>query len=259
MRKIVGIVAGVLLAVAPAAAAGMAEPGPLAATGLVGVVQAVPDATVAVTIDGRTVTDSAAAGEVLGPYPMTQGRHRVDFTGAGDVSVQTSVQVGPGSNQDVVLHRPATVGGAAVVNTYETPIDPIGPGKSRVLVAHTATVAPADVQVDGTVVFENIANGEFAIADVPAGRHVVALFPTGDTDTPILGPLDVDLTPGTVTMVYAVGNPEDSSMDLVVHTEALAPDGSVVPASIDTGSAGFARWLPVRQFGPRGRVQVVVR
>ena len=89
-----------------------------------------------------------------------------------------------------MLHLPASVGGAAVVTSYRTPVDPIGPGKARVLVAHTATVAPADVRVDGKVVFTNIANGEFATADVPAGKHVVALLPTGQTTDPILGPLD---------------------------------------------------------------------
>ena len=53
-----------------------------------------------------------------------------------------------------MLHLPASVGGDAVVTAYPTPVEPIGPGKARVLVAHTATVAPADVQVDGKVVFE---------------------------------------------------------------------------------------------------------
>ena len=71
------------------------------------------------------------------------------------------------------------------------------------------------------VVFENVANGEFATADVPAGEHVVALFPTGETSDPILGPLTVDLAPRSLTMVYAVGNPETDSMDLVAHTAEL--------------------------------------
>ena len=125
-----------------------------------------------------------------------------------------------------MLHLPASVGGAAVVTSYSTPAEPIGPDKARVLVAHTATVAPADVKVDGKVVFTNIANGEFATADVPAGEHVVALLPTGQDTDPILGPLTVTLEPQTVTMVYAMGNPDDDSMSLVAHSAQLAADGT---------------------------------
>ena len=94
------------------------------------------------------------------------------------MSVSSRVEVASGTTQDVVVHLPAEVGGDAVVSRYPTPLDPIGPQKARVLVAHTATVAPADVRVDGQVVFTNIANGEYATADVPAGDHVVALLAT---------------------------------------------------------------------------------
>ena len=95
----------------------------------------------------------------------------------------TRLNVKSGSNTDVVLHQPASVNGDPVVSTYHTPLSPIGPEKARVLLAHTATVAPADVRVDGKVVFTNIANGEYADADVPAGAHRVALLPTGTTTT----------------------------------------------------------------------------
>jgi hypothetical protein len=122
-----------------------------------------------------------------------------------------------------------------------------------VLVAHTATVAPADVRVDGQVVFTNIANGEFATADVPAGKHVVALLPTGQTSDPLLGPLTVNITAGTATMVYAIGNPDAGGMDLVAHSLPVRPDGSVVPQSIDTGSAGLVRRWMVTPFGGAGR------
>jgi hypothetical protein len=148
-----------------------------------------------------------------------------------------------------VLHLPASVGGDALVTTYPAPVKPIGPGKARVLVAHTANVAPADIQVDGQVVFTNVANGEFATADLPAGEHVVALFPTGETSDPILGPLTVDLAARSLTMVYAVGNPETDSMDLVAHTAELAADGTLVPRMINTGSAGLAADVRVVAFG----------
>ena len=199
-------------------------------------------------IDGEAVGSGVASGEVLGPYPMSAGEHRVDFSGAGGDQAAT-VTVTAGSNQDVVLHLPSSVNGAALVTTYPAPQEPIGPGKARVLVAHTATVAPADIQVDGEVVFENVANGEFATADVPAGEHVVALFPTGETTDPILGPLTVDLAASSLTMVYAVGNPETDTMDLVAHAGDLAADGTLVPSQIDTGSAGLASDVRVLPFG----------
>jgi hypothetical protein len=233
---------------APAPSAPAAAPA-AAAAGHVAIVQAVPGASVEVTIDGKAVESGVAAGDVLGPYPLSAGEHQVDFSEPGGLSTATTVDVKAGSNQDLVLHLPASVGGAALVTSYSTPDGPIGPDKARVLVAHTATVAPADVKVDGTVVFTNIANGEFATADVPAGEHVVALLPTGQETDPILGPLTVTLEPQTVTMVYAMGNPDDDSMSLVAHSADLAADGSVVPSSIGTGSAGLAADVSVTPFG----------
>ena len=177
---------------APAPAAPSAQSASAAAAGHVAIVQAVPGASVDVAIDGENVESGVAAGEVLGPYPLSPGSHQVDFTGSDGLEQVATLEVEAGSNQDLVLHLPASVGGAAVVTSYSTPEEPIGPDKARVLVAHTATVAPADVKVDGKVVFANIANGEFATADVPAGEHVVALLPTGQDTDPILGPLTVD-------------------------------------------------------------------
>lgn len=210
------------------------------ARGQVAVVQAVPGADVDVRVDGRTVESGVGVGTVVGPLPLAAGRHRLAFTGVpGGRTLETTVEVGDRSSHDVVLHRPAAVDGPLVVTTYATPDAPVGPGKARLLLAHTATVAPADVAFDGKVVFRNIANGEFADADVPAGSHQVELLPTGSTRDPILGPLSVDLAPRTATMVYAVGNPRARSMDVVTHTVGLAADGSVVPQGIDTGSAGL--------------------
>ena len=245
-------VAALLLCLASAPAALAAGPGaaPAAAPGEVTVVQALPGDDVDVVIDGKQVHTKAAVGQVVGPFELAAGAHEVTFTdSSGTLSVRSTLAVKPGSSSDVVLHRPAAPSGAPVVNSYTTPTDPIGPGKARVLVAHTATVAPADVQVDGKTVFTNIANGEYATADVPAGTHVVELLPTGAVTNPILGPLDLTVKEGTVTMVYAVGRPRNGSMDVILHSATLRPDGSVVPDTIRTGSAGFAAGVLVRPFG----------
>jgi hypothetical protein len=221
-----------------------------AQTGAVQIIQAVPEASVSVTVDGRQVKTGVGEGTILGPYAMSSGRHAVKFVDAsGGVSTSVSVTVKPGSSNDVVLHSPAAVDGKPVVNVYSTPRKPLGPGKARVLVAHTATVAPADVSVDGKVVFTNIANGEFAEADVPAGSHRVELLPTGQKSNPILGPLDVKLAARTVTMVYAVGRPSNGSMKVIAHAAPITSDGTVQPAAIKTGSAGLAATATVSTFG----------
>jgi hypothetical protein len=222
------------LALMPAGS-GTAAPKPA----LVTVVQAVPGATVDVRIDGRTVASGAAVGDVLGPFELAPGDHDVSF-GGDDVAVDSSLTLEAGAASDVVLHLPADVGGDPVVHSYAAPTGAIGPDKARVLLAHTATVAPADVEVDGETVFTNIANGEYADADVPAGTIEVSLLPSGTTEDPILGPLDVALEAETLSMIYAYGNPRDGSMNVIAHTEDLSPDGSVRPSRIDTGTAGLA-------------------
>ncbi len=166
--------------------------------------------------------------------------------------MESTLDVAPGDISDVVLHLPAEVGGAPVVHSYLAPTGAIGPGKARVMLAHTATVAPADVQVDGETVFTNIANGEFADADVPQGTIEVALLPSGSAGDPILGPLDVSLEASTLSMIYAYGNPRDGSMNVIAHTAELAPDGSVRPSRIDTGSAGLVTGQVTEIGGSRG-------
>jgi Domain of unknown function (DUF4397) len=249
MKK--SMTAGLLSVVAfagTAALAPTAEAARPAVAGLV-VVQAVPGEVLDVAIDGRTVRRASEVGSVLGPFSVPAGHHQVTFRDAqGGMLLATGVDLEAGSRQDLVVHLPADVGGVPVANLYRTPTASIGADKARVLIAHTATVAPADVRVDGTVVFRNIANGEFAVADVPAGSHVAELLPTGLTGRPILGPLKVTLPAETATMVYAIGDPTSQSMRIVAHSVSLAASGVEAPRAINTGRAGLAADIEVVPF-----------
>jgi hypothetical protein len=218
--------------------------------GKVAIVQAVPKLSLTVTVDGEQVQQNVAGGTIVGPIDLAEGTHEVTFTDGTD-EISSTVDVAAGESSDVVVHRPAEVGGTPVVSVYPTPDDPIDSGKARVLLAHTATTAPADVVVDGQTVFTNIANGEFAQADVAAGHHEVSLLPAGVTGTPILGPLDVTLEEGTITAVYAVGNPRDGSMNVIVRTTGGTESGAEAPSGIDTGSAGLVGRVRVWTFTGR--------
>ncbi len=221
------------------------------ASGKVFVVQAVPDKTVTISVDGRELKGAVEVGDVVGPLSLREGEHDLVLT-SDEWSVTTTVQVRAGKVHDLVLHSPASRQGDPVVSTYTVPTKPIGPRKARVVLAHTATAPPADVRVDQQTVFTNIANGEYAEADVSAGSHKVALLPSGSTRGAFLGPLDVTLQNKTVTMVYAVGSPKDNSMRVVSHSAALASNGALRPSVIDTGSeAGLARRVAVSLFDAR--------
>jgi hypothetical protein len=245
--------------VATVSFAGNAQPGARtaapqrAAVGQVALIQAVPTVRLDVSVDGEPVQSGAAQGDVI-PVELAEGSHEVTFSD-GSQDIAATVDVVAGQSSDVVVHRPAEVGGQPVVSVYATDTEPVGPGKARVLLAHTATTAPADVVVDGETVFTNIANGEYAEADVAAGAHEVSLLPAGVKGQPILGPLDVDLAAGTTTHVYAVGNPQNGSMDVIVRT--IGDDGSATqpqdqaPTGIDTGSAGLVDRVRVWTFSGR--------
>ena len=137
-----------------------------------------------------------------------------------------------------------------MVTSFPTPNRPIRAGWARILVAATASLVPADVRIDDRVVFANIANGESATMDVPAGPHQVALVPAGQSAPAVLGPLKVDAAAGTVTMVYAAGGPSAGALRAIVHTLALGKGGGAAPGSVHTGTVGLARDLPIREFGP---------
>ncbi len=240
------LVSAVILAAAAVStvAAASPAPGPLAAAGQLFVVQAVPGTTYTVSVDGQEESAKAEVGAVLGPFDLDAGKHDVRFEPGKGEPMTATVEVKKGASADLVLHLPADTGGDPVADVYRASPKPVAPDTARVLVAHTATVPPADVLVDGTVVFEDIANGEFAVADVPDGKHSAALVPAGSAGDPILGPLDVDLPAGTVTMVYAVGTPTDGSMNVISHQEAIATKDSAQLREISTGSAGLVRRIP---------------
>ncbi|WP_165807138.1 DUF4397 domain-containing protein [Nocardioides currus] len=241
--------ASVLCLAPPSVASGPASGAPAKKDpGRVTVIQAVPGSVVDVKIDGKSVAEGSEVGSVLGPFPLKPGEHTVSFRDEGSMKVVSELQVASGSSTDLVLHLPADPGGDPVVHSYAEPTGAIGPAKARVVLAHTATVAPADVRVNGQTVFTNIANGEFAEAELPAGSNEVALLPTGETSDPILGPVDVSLDSSTLSMIYAYGNPSDGSMNVISHTVELSDDGTTQPTTIDTGSAGLAAGAEVTTF-----------
>ncbi len=211
------------------------------------IVQALPGDVVSIEVDGDEPTTGVATKDIVGPLELAPGQHELSVQSEGDDDwmLETTIQVAAGRTVDVVVHRPAAPDGDPVVTVYRLPLEPVAPDKGRLLLAHTATVPPADVRVDGAVAFANIANGEFVDAEVPTGEHSAEIVPTGRSGPALLGPLPVEITPKTLLSVYAIGRPEDNSMDVIVHQLPVSQRGSVSPDDIETGSAGLVAGVPV--------------
>jgi len=230
----VAAIAGIslLAPVAPAASATQT-----AQVSKVYIIQGVPAATVKVSVDGKTVGAAVKTKDIIGPLTIARGSHEVSFE-TDDWGVSTSVDITKVST-DVVLHWPADSTDEPEATVFENDVDPVAANKARLTVAHTAVVPPADILADGAVLFSNIANGEFVTADVPAATYTVAVVPTGQKKDPLLGPLDLPVKAGQLTRVFAIGEPENGSMDAVVQVLPVGKAGSPAPGSVDAGAAGL--------------------
>ncbi len=84
---------------------------------------------------------------------------------------------------------------------------------------------PVDVYANGTKLATNISYGGFTeYMPVPAGRYNVRVFPVGQTLNPVIN-TDVDIAPGTIITVAAVGRLADIELLPVHDPVILIPPG----------------------------------
>lgn len=193
------------------------------------------DLAVDVTLDGESVV-TLQPKAIHGPIAVSAGEHTVEFRSA-DWAAEATVTLDAPS-QDVVVHRPAAATDDPTVTVFDNDVSPVAADRARITVAHTAVVPPADVRVAGKVLFANIANGEFVTAEVPEDTYAVDIVPTGGS-TPLFGPVDLAVTAGALNRVFAIGQPEDGSMDAIIQVLPLRTTNVHPPADVDAGEAGL--------------------
>ncbi|WP_084077375.1 DUF4397 domain-containing protein [Demequina sp. NBRC 110057] len=233
---IAGAAAGTLLAAgfaAPALAVddGMAE---------VSVLHGIPDTPVDVYVDGTNTIDDFQPGDLAGPLELAPGTYEVALT-ATDAADDSEPVLGPveltveeGMSYTAVAHLDAD--GNPTVTPFENDLSETAAGEGRLTVRHTAAAPAVDVWADGEVLFENLANPDEVMGDVPAATYEAAVSLTGETD-PVLGPTDVEIQAGVNTIVYAWGSAEDGTLDLAVQTVDVH---SAAPSEVQAGSYGYA-------------------
>ncbi|MBA8795658.1 hypothetical protein FHX74_003294 [Friedmanniella endophytica] len=202
-------------------------------------VQGLPGDKISFTVNGKTLASDVAGAQVVGPFSVSAGKVTFGFGWDGKQQLTRTMEVKAGSNSDVVLHLPAQ-GSGETVTTFRNDLAAVPQGKANLTVAHVAAVPAADIQVDGKVLFANVANGESLNLTVPAETYSVKIVPTGKDSPVILGPLKLSVKAGSLNRVYAFGRPSDKTMNVAVHTIAVRNSGSSAPNRVPTGSGGLA-------------------
>ncbi len=133
------------------------------------VVQGLPGKSVDVAVDGKSVVKNVKTAAVAGPFKIKAGSRKVTFSDGGDVLADRMFTVKAGSSWDVVVHLPASTSDDPVVTVFRNDLDQVPNGKASLVVAHTASVPPADIRVDGKVLFEQHRQRRVAAADRSGG------------------------------------------------------------------------------------------
>lgn len=224
--------------------AGLLGAGPAAAadTGAVYVVHGIPDTPVDVYVDGTLALDNFAPLTVEGPIDLPAGDHEVAVTAAdaADASsplLTATATVPAGGNVSLVAHLDAA--GDPTITPFANDVAAIPAGQARVVVRHTAAAPAVDVRAGGTVVLPGVTNGQQGALVVPAGT-VSADVTLAGTDTVVIGPADVALAEGTVTVVHAVGSAEAGNLSLVSFVISGVSGMSSAPGGVPAGSGPAA-------------------
>ncbi|HEX6968761.1 MAG TPA: DUF4397 domain-containing protein [Micromonosporaceae bacterium] len=219
-----------------------------AAASQVYVVHGIPGQPVDVYVNGQKTLDNFQPGTVAGPLSLDEGTYDLALTQPGEpvgnaIVTADDVQVPGGQNLSIVAHL--TEDGQPTITPYVNDVTPVPAGQARVIVRHDAAAPAVDVRANGAVVFSNLTNPDEAKTNVPAGT-ITADVTLAGTDNVVIGPQQVDLAEGTVTIVYAIGSAQDGTLSLIAQTltgTASAPTG--VPAGNGghaADNAGPATW-----------------
>ena len=204
------------------------------------IVQGLPGRNLDVAVDGKSVAKGLKSAEVGGPYTVKAGERKITFSDDGKVVLERTFSVKSKSSWDVVVHLPESAEDKPAVTVFRNDVAPVPRGKASLVVAHTATVPPADIRVNDQVLFENIGNGESLKLTVPVATYEVAIVPTGETKPVVLGPLELTVKGGAVNRVYAIGDPGKKTMNVAVHVIPTGSSGSGQPSDVNTGFGGEA-------------------
>ncbi len=227
------------LAAAAFATLGFAAPASAADEASLSVLHAIPDTPVDVYVNGELTIDDFQPGALAGPLALPAGDYQVALT-APDAADASAPVLGPitltlAANTSYTAVAHLDEAGAPAANLFTNDTSQTAPGEGRLTVRHVAAAPAVDILAGGSPVATGLTNPNEATLNLPAGTVSAAVALAGTTD-PVLGPTDVNVAEGTLTIVYAWGSAADANLALAVQTiDGLHAD----PNGVNTGSAGL--------------------
>ncbi len=204
------------------------------------VLHGIPDTPVDVYVNGELTLDDFQPGDLAGPLDLPAGDYEVALT-APDAADDSAPVLGPitltleaNTSYTAVAHLDAD--GEATAKLFTNDISTTDAGQGRLTVRHVAAAPAVDILAGGEAVVSGLENPDEASLDLAAGTVSAAVALAGTTD-PVIGPADVTIEEGVLTIVYAWGSAEDANLALAVQTVSglhSNPDG------VNTGEAGLA-------------------
>ena len=239
-RRMLAIGAATALALSGLALSGPALPAHAAEQAQLSVLHGVPDLTVDVWVDGERTLNDFEPGTLAGPLKLDAGTYSVAIT-AADADDDSDPAIGPvdlelesGGNYTAVAHLKEN--GDPTATLFSNDTSQTDAGQGRLTVRHVAAAPAVDVLAGGEPVVENLSNPDEASLDLDAGTIEAAVAATGTTD-PVIGPADVTVEEGVLTIAYAWGSLEDDNLELATQTISGLHSG---PGGVHGGEAGLA-------------------
>ena len=173
------------------------------------VVHGIPNTPVDVYVNGTDVLPDFKFGTVSPALSLPAGTYdvAVDAAGTSTTLLKATETLTADENATIVANLDAW--GNPTLTVFANPTTPAPAGDAWVLVRHTAEAPAVDVYAGSTKVVTDLTNPNSAgPLAVPAGTvpFSVDVNPSTSAATPVIGPVNLALTPGHVYIAYAIGS-----------------------------------------------------
>lgn len=201
--------------------------------GTVTVIHGVPGVDVDVYVNGDITLPDFKPGTVTDPLSLPAGDYTVDIRPAGADPADAPIITGDATlpaGANVTLIAQLKADGTPTLGVFVNDTAKTAAGEGRLVVRHTAAAPAVDVLAGDTPVIEGLENPNEATLSLPAGTVSASVAAAGTTAA-VIGPVDVPVVAGQVTIVYAIGSLADETLGAAVQTITVGEEPAEVPAT----------------------------